>query len=984
LSNKVEIFLSQLWPIFSIEQRKKLLQRLENLPEDRKAENVIDLELENLFLLRRVRDPGFYKFILEKVAENESLLKKIRNYIRKIFTENIDKIDEALFKISEGEKPEEPNESIQIAPIIIYPSDSKEIKKAKASIVNKDSLKYFQMRLEQALKKDDIHEIRAIQSLMVEYTSGEYVGFWLFGAPNPYLGSSDVEHWKYLGKRFKTENIKYESLYNLDPTMAEDLFRAFIFSKKLNHFILNSIIKEIWEDYDTIIEDNLAFKNKFLGDIVAIASLIWFKDKNYEAKTEILNTYYPFSIDFEFLKRMVDNQGEFEFLNSLSRVLYDSGYAEETKTVSEYGLSICKENIYKYIVYGNIATADRELGDYENALKFYLAALNILENIDEQSYQKLFEIPEEIDKSNFYEEFTVKDYYPEVSERKRYQIAIAQKNIAEAYFMLSKHELAEDYYNKVKMIMNDLSNKGKIAILLNLAYSNRRIHDFENEYRYLSKILELGDEVVGGILDYVSKRLEILNQNIDLSKGGKLNLRSLIDSEIEDKATFYFNKGIRHFHSFQFESAIKWFEKSLQIIKDLEVLEKIGIIYFTYKSVESSKDYFEQILEINPEDFSSIFYLGIINLIEGENKCGINQIIQAMNIYLETGENRFNLLNEFLIMLIQMGFLNQMTSIIEGLADHPKNPYDKGDFYNRIAIEFTELGFFSEGIKYFEKAISFAPTPQLKAQVINNLGTNFASHNFHEEALKYYQQAIELWSENHNFWLNMADSYFNLLNFLKAIECIDKAIELAPIEIKPVLKTSREIYEEFNRQILNLNAISNGEIKQMLYSAEHMIQNLKEDKTSLDFSIILVEYAKSLEKMLDENITSNFKIQIKQNYPKSIPSNYWDGNGKIPPLPPYLKNVIRKGNSIPLGNWNFIIDKLQNKHHPIEDELKEYIKTNFTPDEIKIIKEACDFIGKLRGGPAHKEVKDKKTVMGIRNEIIIHLNKVINLLYTEK
>jgi len=106
------------------------------------------------------------------------------------------------------------------------------------------------------------------------------------------------------------------------------------------------------------------------------------------------------------------------------------------------------------------------------------------------------------------------------------------------------------------------------------------------------------------------------------------------------------------------------------------------------------------------------------------------------------------------------------------------------------------------------------------------------------------------------------------------------------------------------------------------------------------------------------------------------------GNGIIQPCPPYLKKILRKGTYIiTLGTWSFLIEKLQEKNQSIEDELKEYIENNFTADEINIIKEACDFLGRHRGGPAHTAVESKQSVLQIRNEIIPHLNKIINLFY---
>ena len=44
--------------------KEQLLSQIENLPEDKKPEIVIKLELINLFLMRRSADPGFFVIFL--------------------------------------------------------------------------------------------------------------------------------------------------------------------------------------------------------------------------------------------------------------------------------------------------------------------------------------------------------------------------------------------------------------------------------------------------------------------------------------------------------------------------------------------------------------------------------------------------------------------------------------------------------------------------------------------------------------------------------------------------------------------------------------------------------------------------------------------------------------------------------------------------------------------------------------------------------
>jgi len=261
-----------------------------------------------LFLLRRTKDPGFFHFILAKIAGDNSYLKKTRKYIKKVFLENFDRIDQTLFKLPDKEENNAISD-IEIKPTVTYSSDHPLITKIKAIQINKDALNFFQMKLKQAIEKEDYNEINAIQFLIYEYTFGKYFGYWLFSSSSPYTGTSQVEHWKYLGRKFVIENIRFEAFYYLTPQITERLFYSYIPYNTVYEFIHEKIMDEIWDEYKGTGKRNAAVENKFYNDIVSIASILWFQDKSQEKKIEILNKYYPLSISDEFLENLTMKSG---------------------------------------------------------------------------------------------------------------------------------------------------------------------------------------------------------------------------------------------------------------------------------------------------------------------------------------------------------------------------------------------------------------------------------------------------------------------------------------------------------------------------------------------------------------------------------------------------------------------------------------------------------------------------------------------------
>jgi len=255
------------------------------------------------------------------------------------------------------------------------------------------------------------------------------------------------------------------------------------------------------------------------------------------------------------------------------------------------------------------------------------------------------------------------------------------------------------------------------------------------------------------------------------------------------------------------------------------------------------------------------------------------------------------------------------------------------------------------------------------------MGSNYADYNLHDKAIECYEKALDLNPKYVTCLMNISASFGYKLNFIKAIEYIDNAIQYAPVDRKEFLKIRKKEYEEMGKDIINLKSVSSDKIKSFLYTGEHLVNNLKEDKVTLDFSPILMQYAKGLETMLHDEIMTDFRNEIMKKYSGQIPQKY------VKPLPSHFKRFFLYNKTISLGNWAYLLTNIDNKSTPLIDELKDTIKLKFSQQDIVSIRECCKFINSCRVGPVHDEIKDKKAVLNVRKSIISHLNKIINLLY---
>lgn len=922
-------------------------------------------------------DPGFNLYLCEQVGNDTTIQKKVKKYVKRVISEYVDNVNEDIFNIIEEKSKDQTDiEKIQFHPVITRVDDNNKERLIKSREIQKVLFNFLRFKMREALKKGNDLEFEAIRILYIDHLTGINVDYMLFGSLSPYKGSVHLEHWKYMGFRYITKKIKFEPLYQRNYRQSAHMLSRFISSKQLSSFIHKEIIDDIIAEYGKPNLEKMAVVNKFFNDIVSIASAIWFNEKSIAQKEKMINDLYPFAINQDFINRIYSKEEGLIGLKNLNYYLYNNGFLEETKEIAKFSLDKSRNDLDKFQGYDNLATAHRDLGDYKNALINYFESLNILMNMDEDLMQDELDQPENIDKlvETFGGIYRNVKYSPEKKELKRYRILITLKNIAEVYYKLGNVRKAKKLYNLIKDSINQYSKMGQAAILMNLAMSFRRIKDFEKEYFYLSRMLEYDENILGERVGYINNRLNSLNAAIILDDG-KLDVDFLKDFENNKEFDGYLVKGTQLFNSFQFDEAVKWFKKAQQIKKDFRILTNIGVTYFTKGDFPSALKYFNLLNKENKEEINGYIYPGIIKIINGKIDEGIKDVAIAIRLKMEGEVDLYYLLRDFLRQLIKNNHLKTLDSIITKLSSIIPKYYSKGNFYNDISIELTNLGFFEEGRKNFEIALTNANTNIFKAMVLNSLGSNYADQNLHEKAIEYYEKALDLNPKYVNALKNMGSSYSYKLNFIKAIECLKKAIKYAPEDQKNSLKLKKLEYEELARDIINVKSITSDKIKSILYTAEHLVKNLKEDNIGLDFSSILMQYAKGLENILHDKIMIDFKNEVLKKYNNLIPQKYFK------PLPTHFKKVFKYNKTITLGQWVYLIKNIDKKSTPIVDELKDKIKKSFSQADIKIIKDSCEFINASRVGSVHDEIKDRKAVINVRRIIISYLNKIINILY---
>lgn len=171
---------------------------------------------------------------------------------------------------------------------------------------------------------------------------------------------------------------------------------------------------------------------------------------------------------------------------------------------------------------------------------------------------------------------------------------------------------------------------------------------------------------------------------------------------------------------------------------------------------------------------------------------------------------------------------------------------------------------------------------------------------------------------------------------------------------------------------LYIKPISDPDINKILKTAESLFVNhaLLEDT-----SPIFIQYAKGLEAILHEKISSKLNPLVakyqKLYYNKKISLDFKKKFGNL-----------MKGKSIPLGPWISIFNNLYKHTEDIYmQDLFNVIKSHFNDSVLRILKQACKVLAPLRNKPSHSKVCTFEEVVSNRVTVIKVLNSVIKALY---
>jgi len=869
---------------FEIESALKVREKFKRCStEEEKKELYHHVVLKNLFLLRRCHDPGFYTFVLNQVNTNEKIKESVKQYVTRLVTSNSN-IEQDIFGEFIVEKSE-PLLDKQIENPATWQHSSLKKKIDNFRIVNENSLYYYSKRLELARKQGNDDEALAISQLINDYKSGNFFGHQIFSEDKLYGEQIDSQRWLYSQNQYILENIKFGAHYLSQPLNLQYLTQLGVGNSAFIKELLIIMGGKTENEEQSRLNGLLNF-NKFINDAFSVASLIWFNNNREKDKIAILNKEYPFEItekmleeyesaiyEYGFIRDGGDSQTLFIFANDL----FNSHFFDEAKTIWGYMLKKTTDNSAAYGCCENLATVFREIGDFESSLKYFKQSLELARKLSESDIHRTQPKNKHSQPFKNETEKEIYDYltrYEDKVPNYNYKVAIELKNVGEMYYKLGQEELGKKYFSEAEERSSQLSSFERDLVLFNLSYANKRLNRFDDEFKYLAKLI-LKDAIHPDIEKRAFDRLDILNSIEFRLPHGELDHEKLAKIENMEKANQLSKVGISLFHSFQFKKSMSYFEKEYEIEKlngfnCFDSLNYMATYNLYYGDLQKAKYLCEKLIE--NADIPILISLariniGLIEIKENNFEKGIEQ--------LEIACDNFNRLTdgikEFLISIINTSTIFWSKENVHRVIDCLESKIDsKNVNFNLIAgCAYLEVGFLEDAVDYFDRGLLGKVDTEIQSLLLYNKGLAFSAMGEGENAIRMYKDSLD-YLKCEYAWESMANEYRNKLDILRTKECIEEAIKLVSGKNKERLNGIKLELDVLSSKQLNLKSIKDNDIKKTLYTAEKlMINDFKKmnDIDERDFSTALHYYGKALENILDIQISSKIRqIVLKPNF----------------------------------------------------------------------------------------------------------------------
>ena len=926
------------WDLWKLSYRKSLRQKILQSDNDRKVEIAKEIGLEYPFLMKRQVNVGFRNLIYNMIISDKKQYRKILAVLMKLVSTYI-MDQEEIERILSGEG---------LWSELKMDPDTYDEKKGKDMLNQLKRAFFMKHLLELKLSVGDLEECLLISTELNELTATSSYSLTIA----PYFAERVISYnidankkYDYIMKGHGALNLKnYRRYVNFGEEITPHLPNI---KEILGYKIKLKIINQVFGVFEVEKSPEMFLHyHQFIQNLLAIGSWVFFNTLDLKERLKLLNREFGVK---KFINYIIDKNIQIEksFWALIIDDLSNSEYYQEALKLMKYlqkTLFPSFNRLEKSEFFHSLGILYYNLKSFTKAIEYF------------SQYIKL-----------------------EGDQRYKNQKSIqALILIGECYAKLDHQILMDEKFNNAMNVAENLDNSLVFFTFYSMSLSYRHLGKFKQEREYLKKAMDLfSDEVGGDYLDYFDFRTEAFLET-------EMNSSRLKEIEKILQAQKSFDLGKNAMNCFYHKESTKFFRTCLKYLKNTKethfkflAWKNLGFSYFLLRDWNEMYNSFEKALSIKKEDYLSVLYFSFASFFLGKFDFTKDFLSKACKLAKENEEKlKWGLENITLDLINSMGkerFLD-FISLLENVEED-----ERWDFIYHFGNFLANYGFAEIAIMLFNKELQLAKDNKIKAKYYNNIGTVYSDINKFEQAFGYFEKSVATNPEYAFCYRNMAQTYVRMSEFAKAITFFEKAIEVAlkkgDEQNASFYKNELEAVQIKLKHSLMIDKIPDNEIKKLMLTAEMLYFNFWQSQSTLDASLILIEYGKSLELMLHKQVTPIFH-NIIQKYKSQFFSKTLSFE-----VQKKFRNLFYN-NSLGLGDWDRILKVFRKPTMKKElKELKDSLYAKFDETELRVIHKACEFIVKERNPSSHIKIHNIEYVIKLRTSIIELLNKVIEVIF---
>ncbi|MDD3012709.1 MAG: tetratricopeptide repeat protein [Candidatus Gastranaerophilales bacterium] len=270
------------------------------------------------------------------------------------------------------------------------------------------------------------------------------------------------------------------------------------------------------------------------------------------------------------------------------------------------------------------------------------------------------------------------------------------------------------------------------------------------------------------------ENLSKLNTALKYHKNGQLPEAEIIYRQVIEEEPENYNAlnlfGILLFQHKRYEEAIIYVEKAIDIHPIPYFYINLGNIHSAKGEFDKAIDFYNESLEMDPNNPDPWFGLGMCYKNKNENDKAIEYYEKAIKLNPSFYSAHVNLGNIYKVK-------NEFDKAIENYKKAILFNQNDPDIYNSLGLVYFDRYEIEEAIYCFQKAIKIKPNYE-KAYI--NLGNIYKTKGEITQALKYLNLAIEMNPDNYASYISLGNLMIYINKTTDAINCFKIATQLKP------------------------------------------------------------------------------------------------------------------------------------------------------------------------------------------------------------